>query len=155
MKLTTSPKHCLDFVLWPVLKIVWEPFSLKHSCFWHWSDYPLHYQLSNTVEFSGSPNAKPCKGPFSTLWQTSFGWKLTAVFEGPAGMDYHLGFETVKNGKTVRKTCSIVLRGKCAASVGDGDVRFFMVSVDGKTSVPIVPKGLESKFRLGAGVTLV
>ena len=155
MKLTTSPKHWLDYVLWPLLRLVWEPFSLKRSHFWHWRDYPVHYQLSNTVGFSGSPDARPIRGWFSNLWQTNFGWKLAATLEGPAGMDYHLGFETVENGKTVQKICSIVLRGKCAALIGSADVRFFMVSVNGKTSVPIAPRSEGSKFKLVAGVTLV
>ena len=134
----TNQKHWLDFVLWPFLRILWEPIFRKRSYFWHWLPYSGHYAYWITAK--GDPLAKPRKTLFAQFWQTSFGWKKVVILK-PKGnyiqFGYRIGFAATENGKRVKQLCSIILHGPYAVLVGPDDVSFFAVRANNGIFIPI------------------
>lgn len=124
----TYPKHIFDYLLWPIIKLVWEPFSLKRSHWWHWKKF-LYTQRGRliTSKVIGNKKAKNRDTFWSNLIQTNFGWNETAVIEPIAYTDkYQLGFfETDKYGKKFPQTCTLVLRGKIAILRGPKDIEVY------------------------------
>jgi len=130
--LKTKPKHWLDFILWPLLKLFWEPFSVKNSHFWHWVDFDknlIHKDIFFSVE--GSIESKPRKKFLSNLWQTNFGWKKALILEPETDGEYWLGFFELSTGKC--QLCSVVLEGKVGILVGHNEVYFFALNSDRKS----------------------
>jgi hypothetical protein len=130
----TEPKHIFDFLLWPILKLIWEPFSLKRAHWWHWLTYakeiPDH---SYTVTVPGDKTAKRADRGWPNFYERNFGWQTTALLfvhddKGQLAEDYHLGFRC--GNKT--ETCSILLSHGIAALIGPDDTIFFAVGKDGQ-----------------------
>jgi hypothetical protein len=122
----TSPTSWLDWTLWPLLRVVWEPFSKKRSHWWHWLTYAR--QIQDPVVVQGHPNAMDRSSPWQDFFQTNFGWKDVVVVK-PVNYKglWHIGFSNQqKNGK-VTQYCSILFneQEKVAPLVGPTDTTFF------------------------------
>lgn len=124
-ELKTSPVHWLDVALWPLLKILWEPLSLKRSHWWHWrsisssriNGYPF-------IKSKGGSKEKPRTGLWSNFWQTNIAWKKAIVLSPMIPGEYQIGYTSAK--KT--EICSIILDGPTALLKGSEDSKFFAIS---------------------------
>ena len=157
MKLTTNPEHWLDAVLWPVLRLLWEPFFKKRSHFWHWRTYEKQYAYWITAK--GDPSAKSRQSRLGQFWQTNFGWEKVVILQ-PKGnyarYDYRIGFSSVESGQKVKQLCSIVLYGRCAVLVGPDNVSFFAVKEYCDDSfIPLEVIDVAEKKKLPRGITLI
>ena len=81
----TNPWHWLDWIVWPLLKIFWEPFSLKKSHWWHWRKMEpcdlLNASLGDlkTATAHADRLAKPAESLWDNFYQRNFGWKKVAI----------------------------------------------------------------------------
>ncbi|TSC55342.1 MAG: hypothetical protein G01um101418_974 [Parcubacteria group bacterium Gr01-1014_18] len=151
----TNPVHFLDLVLWPLLQLLWEPFSRKNSHFWHWRAF--RGEVSGQVKIQGSPASRPRKSLWDYLWQTNFSWDNCIVFKPRYDFPYRIGYRSLGEGKT--EMCSVILRGESAALIGGGDVEFFMVSLFGDNQMIDMNEEFTLRYctkkQLGKGVILV
>jgi hypothetical protein len=131
------PRHWLDFVLWPFLRIVWEPFSKKQSHWWHWRPYAGDIPEKCFTDFVSNSDAKSGNHGLASLWQRNFGWKtvvMVRVDGGTENSEYLFGFEINEH----REICSMVLRNFGAGMlVGPDPVRFFAISCADKKPVSL------------------
>lgn len=129
MKLETRPKHFLDFLLWPLLRIFWEPLSRKNSHWWHWLDYYGNVFLPLEI------NPVPSKEIRYSFWQrfylTNFGWRKVVVVK-PKGYTggYRLGF--ISQTEKKKQVCAVILSGQAAALIGGSKVQFFAIDYYGR-----------------------
>ncbi|PIR41126.1 MAG: hypothetical protein COV31_03225 [Candidatus Yanofskybacteria bacterium CG10_big_fil_rev_8_21_14_0_10_46_23] len=137
----TNPNHWLDWVLWPILRLLLEPFTEKQSHGWHWRDFGLEHRLPTrgAIKVLKDPKAKPRGGPWSwsNFFQTNFGWQKVVVLRRrfsaspvPFEFDshYRMGYELAQDGRvTHRQLCSCLIptNSSVALLIGDGDVQFF------------------------------
>lgn len=130
---STKPRHLLDFVLWPLLAIFWEPISKKHAHWWHWKDYAG--KVTYTVTAPADPKAGDrSKGLWANLWYSNFGWNQVIVLEpmshaGP----YQIGFRSDEGQGVRTQLCSLLLRGKTAVQLGPVPTEFFAVDYQGRS----------------------
>lgn len=126
----TYPKHFLDLVFWPFLKIIWEPLSKKGSHWWQWRPLPITSELvsSSTLipRYFGSRSRTSL---WSNFWQTNFGWQGVALVcpEGYKGK-YQIGYIEPRGSRFKAEICSVVVMGKIAVLRGPEDVLFFAFS---------------------------
>jgi len=124
-KLFTEPQHFLDRFLWPLLRLIWEPFSKKRSHWWHWKNTNLIYAEKNsTLTIKGNPSAGSRSGFWRNLWQTNFGWKSALIIKPKLSTKYKVGFFDHKEAKI----CSIIMDGEIALLEGSDPVNFFAFS---------------------------
>ncbi len=129
----TKPRHWLDLVFWPTLKLVWEPFSLKKSHWWHWLPYegvlPNH-EYCLTV--GGDPKAKKADDFWPNFYERNFGWQKVALLhvyddKGRLAEDYHLGYSLGAK----KEICSLLLSHGVGALLGPEPTTFFAIDQDG------------------------
>ena len=121
----TYPKNWKDKWVWPLIKIVWEPFMLKHSHWWHWLPYKDSVLQSITVQ--GNPKFKSRTTLWDEFFQTNIAWHKAVLLQPKDYMGlYRLGFRSVSEQKN--EICSILLKGKAAALVGSQNLEFFAIS---------------------------
>ncbi|MBL7022141.1 hypothetical protein ISR92_02400 [Patescibacteria group bacterium] len=133
--LKTHPKHCLDYLIWPLLKLFWEPFSKKESHFWHWRKYNTPISKIRGTLIPADFNAHSRRGGIlRLLWETNFGWQKIAILE-PA--NYEGLYQIVYSAQEIsslnqlciyQEKCSLMLRGKVAVQIGPQDTYFYMIS---------------------------
>lgn len=122
-KLFTEPQHFLDRFLWPLLRLIWEPFSKKRSHWWHWRDSDS-IAIQTCLEFRGNSLANSRSGFWNNLWQTNFGWKSALIIKPELSTKYKIGFFNHKGAKI----CSIIMDGEIALLEGPDPVNFFAFS---------------------------
>ncbi len=126
----TYPKHIFDNVFWPVLQVIWEPFSKKRSHWWHWQETPLLPNLLDAgLIVPGYSGSKIRKNFLSNLWQTNFGWKGVAIIS-PTDYQgkYRVGYREFSESGCRSEVCSIVLSDKVAVLRGPKNVVYFALS---------------------------
>lgn len=129
-RIETYPKHLFDYCLWPIIKILWEPISLKRSHWWHWKKISnKNLNLNKTINILGHKKSKNRNGYWNNFWQTNMGWKKSIVLDTVARTRYQIGY--IDNEKT--EICSIILSGPTAVLIGPKETQFFAISYpDGK-----------------------
>lgn len=149
----TNPHHQLDGIFWTVLKIFWEPLSLKRSHWWHWINLPPE-KLGNNFPFvvsNGCQTAKSREGFWPNFWQTNFGWKTAVIITPRTNGEYLIGFMD-ENGRT--QICSIIMNGHIALLEGPTKTKFFAISVNDNKPIKLkivvknVPKKQIKKYGL-------
>ncbi len=124
----TSPKHWLDMVLWPVLKLVWEPLSRKNSHFWHWQATSYRPEMCLTIP--GDRRAKERhRNILQQLLKTNFGWQHALILR-PKNYtgSYQVGFMSVEGGRQVKQLCSVIIDRSCAVLRSPYVADYFAVS---------------------------
>ncbi len=157
MKLRTHPRHWLDFTLWPLLRLFWEPFSKKRSHFWHWQPFDRSAPENFRERVDRDGCARERAGLLANLFQTNFGWRSVAIL-CPAvrnGNAYQLGFISREGNAHKRELCAIVLDGPCAALVGPHEVEFFAVAYPGGEPIPLELVRRTVKARLPEDIPLL
>lgn len=139
LHLEAHPRHILDVVLWPILRVLWEPFSRKQSHFWHWK--PFEGSIPEPFQEYVDPDkgARPVDGWWTEFWNTNFGWKKVVIFRpaNPA-KKYHLGFMRREgNGVARKEICTCVLDGACAAAVSPYNTKYFAVEYPHGPAIPL------------------
>ncbi len=135
-----------DWTLGPVLKLLWNPISIKQSHFWNWEVY--NDWIGQTLVVQKCDKAKNRNSFWGNLWQTNFGWK-SIEFIRPVSFgfnlnadeyilsfeteDYHLGF--YNKDKSQNEICWLKLNGLTAVLAGDKDTEFF--ALNAKTMKPM------------------
>lgn len=154
-KLQTSPTSVYDWTLWPLLRVVWEPFSKKRSHWWHWRTYTS--QIHDPVVAKGHPKRVDRSSFWENFYQTNLGWSDAVVLR-PANYNgfWHLGFSAMQNNGTVTKLCTIFFKGqkKIAALVGPYDTTFFALSLEG-TPITLEIIQLTTKSELPEAIPLI
>jgi hypothetical protein len=151
----TSPPSLYDWTLWPLLRVVWEPFSKKRSHWWHWRTYTG--QIHNSVVAKGHPKAIDRSIAWENFYQTNFGWNDVVVLRP---VDYnglwHLGFSAKQDNGQLTQYCAIVFEGqkKIAALVGPYDITFFAVSPEGP-SIKLEITQVTTKSELAEDIPLI
>jgi hypothetical protein len=134
--LPTSPKHILDFILWPILKLLWEPFSIKQSHFWHWMNY------SNAVQYKTLIPTDPQAIPRNSLWKlfiyTNISWEKCVILK-PKNFNtntrYQVGFINGRENK--KQLCSIILNTEVAVLCGPYPTHFFAIDYNAKQVIEL------------------
>ena len=130
--LQTSPTSWLDWVLWPLLRAVWEPFSRKRSHWWHW--LPYTGQMQGSLVVRGHPDTVDRSSTWQDFYQTNFGWQHVVVVK-PADYQgrWHIGFSARQENGRVTQYCSILINGqeKVASLIGPTDTTLFAFTARG------------------------
>jgi hypothetical protein len=159
VKLKTYPRHRLDVVLWPLLRLLWEPFSKKQSHWWHWRPYEGTVPENFREYMEGDGTARPRKGILGNLIQTNFGWKKVAILGHSNHYGhpilYQLGFTSTENGVRKKELCTVVLNDYCAALLGPSPTEFFAVSYPEGNPIPIDLVVVSRKDHLPRNVVLL
>lgn len=122
----TKPKHFLDWLLWPILALAFEPATKIRSHFWQWIDYSERREeilraQSLTVKTSG---AKSSPGQYDIVRLVPVkGCSFTHYIE-----NYRLGYLT-KNGET--KLCTLVLNGVSSVVINNDAELYFAIDAHG------------------------
>lgn len=122
----TKPKHFLDWLLWPILIVAFEPITKIRSHFWQWIDYSerreeiLRAQLL-TVKTSGT---KPFVNRYDIIRLVPVkSYSLTHYIE-----NYQIGYLT-KNGEV--KLCALILNGVTSVIINDDAELYFAIDSHG------------------------
>lgn len=138
MDISSYPTHVLDYLLWPVLRLVWEPLSKKRSHFWHWAPFKQSVPDSYYARVDPDLRARPRDGWWSTFWNTNFGWRKVAVLRSPfPKRRYRIGFVSREGGVAKREVCACVVKGNCAVLIVPHRVEFFAVEHPGGHPIPL------------------
>lgn len=135
---TVHPKHCLDRILWPILRYTLEPLTRKISHGWHW--IPSMPPKDTLLAVEKDPNAKEDAGWLSNFWLHNFGWKTVVVLAPTPEskcMAYQVGFATIRQGLNADFICTIICNGPVALSVGGKGVKFFARETRDYNPVPL------------------
>jgi hypothetical protein len=118
-----------DKFLWPIIKIVWEPFSLKKVHWWHWQKFDG--EIGPVIKVAGDKSSLERRANFfANLYYTNFSWSKCAVlspmhFRG----EYRRGFRAIEGGEIRTELCNVLLSGPHAGLiVGPSDTEFFALS---------------------------
>jgi len=139
----TRPVHLFDFILWWIIKLLWEPFSLKRSHWWHWVIKPLPPNCRPlTVNGGGDDLERNTK--WRNFWLTNFGWRkvvlITPCIINENGFMfwyngyYQIGWNQSDNPKFKAnefERCAIIQQGIIGLLVGPGAVNFFAHDLSG------------------------
>ena len=151
----TSPISWLDWALWPLLRVVWEPFSKKRTHWWHWLTYVG--QIQDPIVVQGRPNEEDRSSPWQNFFQTNFGWKDVVVVK-PVNYRgrWHIGFSTQQENGRVTQYCSVLFneQEKVASLVGPTNTTFFAFTQKG---MPIKLEVLQetTKDKLSAEIPII
>jgi hypothetical protein len=146
----TKPRHIFDIIIWPIIRIFWEPFSLKRSHWWHWRKYDK--EITDTVTVNGDQKAQPRNNHWQDLIQTNFLWKKSIVLKPNKNTPYHLGFISKHENKC--QICSIVLQGPVGLLLSPHKVEFFAVST-GENPIHLEVIGYMAKREASKKATLI
>ena len=147
MLFRTNPSNWKDAVLWPILRVLFEPFSRKQSHWWHWRKIdPGAWPRNSIRPILNIPpgeldlTARERTGPWSRFWQTNFGWRKVVIVrpgdwdwttwnEQKHSQPYQVGFFLPGHGHGY--ICSVVIKGTpCALLLGPRPVDFFAIYPD-------------------------
>lgn len=131
--LGSNPRHWLDIVLWPILRVLWEPFSRKQSHWWHWRrvDNRVMIRAHSSIVVPRHSTSREGRSFWGNFFQRNFGWKHVAILT-PSNPKYRYRIGFYRRGHFhERQLCSIILRGPCAVLIGDEDINFFAVDAYG------------------------
>jgi len=150
----TKPIHVFNFILWWLIKLVWEPFSLKRSHWWHWQIKPLP-EGSKPIVVKGDSNEKERATKWLNFSLTNFGWQKVvllgtykvvssdkAVNQQGDKMcyfditckSYQIGWNQKSNSKFKAnefEVCTIVQNGIIGLLVGPGETNFYAHDLSG------------------------
>lgn len=157
----TSPHHPFDDWLWPIIKIIWEPFSLKRSHWWHWRPYQGPAQFRQRL--AGNLAAKARRGFWSTLIQTNFAWTQVAIIEPKEYTGaYQVGFcgpEISSPQASERwyqgQLCAMIIEGPSALLVGSGDLYYFAKAYPNGQPIELKNLAITTKTKLTKNVILL
>lgn len=146
--------HIFDYILGPILRIIWEPFSIKRSHFWHWQRYDNEINSATTV--LPDVTASPRYNLWLKLWQTNFGWEKVVILQ-PESYDgnYQIGFTSVEGEEGKTELCSLILKGKIAVLVGPYELSFFAISFPPKKALILQNVLTTTKDKLDKEIILV
>ncbi|PIZ98718.1 MAG: hypothetical protein COX77_03585 [Candidatus Komeilibacteria bacterium CG_4_10_14_0_2_um_filter_37_10] len=119
-----------DWTLGLLMKIFWEPVSLKRSHFWHWHKQNSTFLDSDYAYISvlPDPTVKDRGNWWQNFWQTNFGWQKVVVVATVDPNDYYqVAFSTAASNYQDVKLCSLVIRGRVALLVGPTKTRFYAI----------------------------
>jgi hypothetical protein len=146
----THPQHCLDILLWPFLKAVWEPYFRKNAHWWHWQKcngsprFPLFI----------TPDEKSLSSRGGFFLNDSKSQNVVVFapvdYEGP----YRRGYVALENEGLKREICSVVLEGASAGMVGSHPMFFFALSYPDNRPIKLKLVSLVSKDKLPGGMIL-
>jgi hypothetical protein len=132
-KWRTSPTHWLDWTLWPLLRLVWEPFSRKRTHWWQWRTYTGQIEYPLVVQ--GHPDETNRSSWWNNFYQTNFGWKYVVILrpEDYSGV-WHIGFSAEQMNGRLTQYCTVLFNGQdqVAPLVGPFDTTFFAFTKEGK-----------------------
>ncbi|MFA5155627.1 MAG: hypothetical protein WC453_04305 [Patescibacteria group bacterium] len=130
----TQPSHWLDTIFWPLLRFFWEPFSVKHSHWWHWLSYqePLP-DNEDCLIIAANPAARRANKFWPNFYERNFGWQQVALLNvyddtGQPARNYRAGYSCGAK----KEICSILLSRGVGVLIGPEDTLFFAVSQDGR-----------------------
>ena len=157
--LKTNPWHPLDWVLWPLLRLIWEKWlkSRKTSHFWHWRRVAI--APTETLIIEGDPEAMKITGRLSNFLGTNFSWEKVVILEALINESFHLGIRTQsdRGGKGTQLLCSIVLKAGThfGVLIGAEDVGFYASTVKRQIFVPVRKVGEASRSTLPPDILLL
>jgi hypothetical protein len=140
----TRPVHLFDFILWWIIKLLWEPFSLKRSHGWHWIIRPLPFPVIRPLIVNGSGDDLERDTRWRKFYLTNFGWrrvvlivpqviKENGVMSEYTGY-YQIGWNQLDNPKfkdNEFEMCTIIQHGIIGLLVGPGITNFFAHDLSG------------------------
>lgn len=131
----TQPFHLFDVIFWWLIKLVWEPFSLKRSHWWHWQMRILP-ESASPLEVTGDELDIPRNTKWRVFFLTNFGWHKVALIAPvePRMSPYQVGWNQACNPKFKEnefEICTIALCSGICLLVGPGKTNFFGFDMDG------------------------
>lgn len=146
--------YLYDRLLWPILKIFWEPFSKKRSHWWHWKVFWGGQSEEKHVTVAGK-NVKSRDTFWSMLIQTNFVWKNVVILK-PDGDKiknvnfYQIGY--IENRAEIEhiEICSILipLEQEVGLLIGPNEVTFFAINADNHQQISLKIIGETTKSEL-------
>ena len=144
-----------DKILWPIIALIWEPFSLKRVHWWHWKRYDG--PLGNFIHLEGDKTTSPRHTSlFKNLLFTNFTWSQCAVLR-PKNYDglYRRGFRAQEGDILKTEICDVLLSGPHAGLiVGPADTDFFAIAYPDNTPIDLELLEVASKYRLPRDIPL-
>lgn len=149
-----------DWTLGILLKIFWEPISIKRSHFWHWRQEKFSYLDSdyNYLVVTPDTQARNRHGFWSNLWQTNFGWQKVVVVEPSYIYDsYEIVFSTASGDYRNFQSCSLRVKGRVGLLIGPEETRFYAVSYNYliPQQIPLRTVMITTKKELPQGIKLI
>ncbi|MFA6995432.1 MAG: hypothetical protein WC249_03445 [Patescibacteria group bacterium] len=140
---TSLSDYLYDRLLWPILKIFWEPFSKKRSHWWHWKTFWGGQSPERHVTVIGK-NVKNRDTFWTMLTQTNFVWKNVVILK-PVGDEikdahfYQVGY--IENREKIEhiEICSILIPIGQAVGllVGPNDITFFAINANNRQQISL------------------
>jgi hypothetical protein len=155
MQFKTYPKQFEDVIFWPIIRAVWEPFSLKRSHWWHWINYDK--VPSGAMSLPQDANAKPRHASiWHNLIQTNFGWKKIAILKPKnyAG-NYRLGFIGHEGNLNKKQICTLVLQGCVGILLSPYSFEFFAESYPERSPLELELVRITTKNNLDENTPLI
>jgi hypothetical protein len=155
MQFETHPKQFEDALFWPIIKTVWEPFSLKRSHWWHWINYD---QIpNNLLSIQPDEDAKPRHaGIRYNLIQTNFGWKKVAVLKPKKySGKYQCGFVSQEGSKYKTQLCTVILQGPVAVLLSPYGFNFFAKSYPENNLLDLELIQVTTKYGLDKNIPII
>ena len=123
------PVTFLDILLAPLLRLIWEPLSMKRSHWFNWEKAAASHTLRELKGYClivpGNGWAHGWRTPFGRFWQLNFGWKRVAIVRLKSHYDresYQIGFIPPSG---IPEVCSLVVTGSVALLIGPEATNFF------------------------------
>ena len=128
MKFSTQPSHIYDEIFWPIIRLVWEPFSLKRSHWWHWIVYKK--EITSFIAIPGiRSNTTRHQSFLGNFFKTNLGWKSVVVLSPLSFQGTYQRWFRAKEGDVEKiEICILILQGPVAALIGPYDTDFFAIS---------------------------
>jgi hypothetical protein len=157
--LKTHPMHPFDWMLWPLLKIVWERVlgSRKTSHFWHWRKTIL--MPAETLVLQGDESALSVRGRLSNFLGTNFLWQKVAILEAQTDEPFQIGIctQSDRGGKGTKLLCSVILpKGRhFGMLIGVEPVGFYARTEYSQNFVPLKVVGEATRKTLSSEIPLL
>jgi hypothetical protein len=160
MRFSTRPRHILDVLLWPIVRIVWERLlgSRKISHFWMWRSYtgPMP---GSYVEPREDSAADPITGWFTNFYNVNFGWQKVAVLEAREPQPLQIGIvSSVKRRyKGPNLWCTLIIEPgqQFAVLIGPERTKFFAQKPVSGEFVPLKIVGYTRRLYLHPQIPLL
>lgn len=143
-----------DVLFWPVLRLVWEPFSRKNSHFWQWEHYnPPSFVKPHFLQPESGAIART--DLWSNLYQTNFIWQKVAIItpdnkETPFRVGYVNG-----SGQEGGRLCTIVLTQPFAILCDPQGIGVFVLDESLGRQIPLKHVLYSEKWKLPRGMLLL
>lgn len=142
----TKPFNILNYILWPIIQLLWESFSIKHAHFWHWMKYEKQISKFAVINRE-NVNEKEIKNRWDVFFQLNLKWNSCVILKPKESIEeFRVGY----NYNNKQELSSIILRPNetFGMLIGPGESKFFALSLENDLEIELEIIGFDNKKNL-------